>query len=204
MEARENAAATLFSLSSVDEYKKLIGERPEAIPALINLLRDGTVQGKRDAATALFNLSVFHGNVSQVIAAGAVPLLINVLTDDTPGLTDNAVSVLAVLANQLEGLLAIYETSAIPLIVRLLRLGSTSPKCKENCVAILLSFCCSGRDKIVNNLSRLPSLMPSLYKLLTSGTPRAKKKARSLLRILHSWEPSRTPQTIQNSVTAVH
>jgi hypothetical protein len=25
--ARENAAATLFSLSSVDEYKKLIGER---------------------------------------------------------------------------------------------------------------------------------------------------------------------------------
>ena len=79
---------------------------------MINLLRDGTVRGKRDAATALFNLLVFHGNVSQVIAAGAVPLLINVLTDDTPDLTDNAVSILAVLANQLEGLLAVSETSA--------------------------------------------------------------------------------------------
>lgn len=189
MEARENAAATLFSLSSVDEYKKLIGERPEAIPALINLLRDGNIRGKRDAATVLFNLSVFHGNVSQVIAAGAVPLLINVLADDTPDLTENAVSVLAVLALQLEGLLAICETSAIHLIVRLLRLGSTTPKCKENCVAILLSISCSGRNKIVNNLLILPSLMPSLYNLLTSGTPRAKRRARSLLRILHSWEP---------------
>jgi hypothetical protein len=209
IEARENAAATLFSLSSVDEYKKVIGERPEAIPALVSLLRDGTVRGKRDAATALFNLSLFHGNVLQVIAAGAVPLLINVLTDDTPGLTDNAVSLLAVLANQLEGFLAICETSAIPLIVSLLRLGSTSPKCKENCVAVLLSLCCSGSDKIVNNLWKLHSLMPPLYNLLTSGTPRAKSNARFLLRILHSWEPSSTPQTIlsyetENSVTTMH
>lgn len=132
------------------------------------------------------------------------------MADDTPDLTENAVSVLAVLALQLEGLLAICETSALPLIVRLLRLGSTSPKCKENCVAILLSLFCSGSNKIVNNLSILPSLMPSLYNLLTSGTgtPRAKRRARSLLRILHSWEPA-TPQTIlsyefENSVTAVH
>ena len=65
---------------------------------MINLLRDRTVRGKRDAAPALFNLSVFHGNVSQ--AAGAVPL-VNVLTDDTPGLTEIAVSVYVALANQL-------------------------------------------------------------------------------------------------------
>lgn len=209
MEARENAAATLFSLSSVDEYKKLIGERPEAIPALLNLLRDGTVRGKRDAVTALFNLSVFHGNVARVIEAGAVPLLVNILKDDTPGLTDDAVGVLAVLVRELRGLLAISETSAIPLIVNHLRLGSSSAKCKDNCISVLLSLCSSGSDKIVNSLLRLPSLMPSLYNLLTSGTPKAKKKARSLLRILHSWDSSRTPQTILlsetgNSVTSAH
>lgn len=206
MEARENAAATLFSLSSIDEYKKLIGERAEAIPALTDLLRDGTVRGKRDAVTALFNLSVFHGNVSQVIEAGAVPLLVNVVKNETSGLRDDAVGVLAVLARELKGLPAMSETSAIPLIASLLRLGSSSTKCKENCVSLLLSLCCSGSDKIVNNLLRLPSLMPSLYNLLTTGTPRAKKKARSLLRILQSWNPSRTPQTIllcetENSVT---
>jgi len=201
MEARENAAATLFSLSSVDEYKQLIGERPEAIPALVNLLREGTVRGKRDAVTALFNLSVFHGNVSRVIEAGAVPLLVNVLKDDTRGLRDDAVGVLALLVRELKGLLAISETSAVPLIVSLLRLGSSSAKCKDNCVSVLLPLCCSGSDKIVNNLWKLHSLMPPLYNLLTSGTPRAKKKARSLLRVLHSWDPSRTPQTILLSET---
>lgn len=76
-------------------------------------------------------------------------------------------------------------------------------------ISVLLSLCCNGSDKILNSLLRLPSLMPSLYNLLTSGTPKAKKKARSLLRILHSWDSSRTAQTILlpetgNSVTLAH
>ena len=41
-------------------------------------------------------------------------------------------------------------------------LGFTSPKCKENCIVVLISLCCSGSEKFVNNL--LPSLIPSLYK----------------------------------------
>ena len=43
----------------------------------------------------------------------------------------------------------------------------------------------------------------------TSGTPKAKKKAHSLLRIFHRWDSSRTAQTILlpdtgNSVTSTH
>eukprot|EP01018_Ginkgo_biloba_P007283 Gb_20805 [translate_table: standard] len=207
MEARENAAATLFSLSAVNEYKKLIGEVPEAIPALVDLLRVGTSRGKRDAATALFNLSVYRQNDLQVIAAGAVPLLVNLLTDETPGLTDDALAVLAILAGQVEGLIVISETSAIPLLVGLLRSGS--PKGKENSIVVLLTLCCNGGDDIVNTMLRLPSLIPSLYTLITSGTPRAKRKASSLLKILQSWEPSRTLHTIlssriTNPVTSLH
>ncbi|GLJ28667.1 hypothetical protein SUGI_0564910 [Cryptomeria japonica] len=208
MEARENAAATLFSISSVDEYKKLIGETSEAIPALIDLLRDGTARGKSDAANALFRLSAFHGNDLQVVAAGAVPLLVNLLTDERPGLVDEAISVLALLSRQFEGLIAISETSAIPLLISLLKSGTSSPKTKENSVAILLALCCHAGAEIVNMLLRMPSLIPALYSLLTSGTPRARKKANSLLRILHNWEPSQTPQNIltsqnQNPVTSV-
>lgn len=110
------------------------------------------------------------------------------------GFTNNAIYVLIMIANQLEGFLAIFETSSIPLIPSLLRLISTSPKCKENCVTIFLSLCCNGRDKIVINLSRLPSLMHSLYNLLTFGTPREKTKSRSLLRLLQGWEPSGSPK----------
>ncbi|GLJ28668.1 hypothetical protein SUGI_0564930 [Cryptomeria japonica] len=208
MEARENAAATLFSISSVDKYKKLIGETPEAVPALIDLLRDGTARGKRDAANALFHLSAFHGNDLQVVAAGAVPLLVNLLIDERPGLVDDVISVLALLSRQFEGLIAISEASAIPLLISLLRSASASPKSKEHSVAILLALCCHRGAEIVNISLRMPSLIPALYSLFTSGTPRARKKATSLLRILHNWEPSQSPQNIvvsqnQNPVASV-
>ena len=48
MEARENAAATLFSLSLADENKIIIGASG-AIPALVDLLRNGTPRGQKDA-----------------------------------------------------------------------------------------------------------------------------------------------------------
>ena len=50
MEAKENAAATLFSLYVVDENKVIIGVSG-AISPLVNLLRDGIIRGKKDAAT---------------------------------------------------------------------------------------------------------------------------------------------------------
>ena len=52
--------AVFFNYSSVGEYKKSIGKRLDAILALINILWDIIVKGKRDATTALFNLSVFY------------------------------------------------------------------------------------------------------------------------------------------------
>lgn len=48
--------AVFFNFSSFGGYKKSIGKRPDVIPPLINLLWDIIVKGKRDAATALFNL----------------------------------------------------------------------------------------------------------------------------------------------------
>ncbi|KAJ6416766.1 hypothetical protein OIU84_002608 [Salix udensis] len=61
-EARENAAATLFSLSAVHDYKKRISDEEGAVEALAVLLRAGTRRGKKDAVTALFNLSTHTEN----------------------------------------------------------------------------------------------------------------------------------------------
>lgn len=56
-EARENAAAAIFSLSMIDDYKAVIGAHTRAVPALVRLLSEGTAVGKKDAVTALFNLA---------------------------------------------------------------------------------------------------------------------------------------------------
>jgi hypothetical protein len=52
MEAKENAAATLFSLYVVNKNKVIIGVSG-AISPLVNLLRDEIVRGKKHITTAI-------------------------------------------------------------------------------------------------------------------------------------------------------
>lgn len=188
MESRENAAATLFSLSVVDEYKIVIGKRPAAIPGLVALLRDGTPRrGKKDAASALFNLAVYHGNKTPIVESGAVTILVSLLSEEEGGIADDALMVLALVAGSTDGLTAIAEASAIPILVRMLRVGT--PKGRENAIAVLLALCRNGGERIVSSVMQVHSAVPSLYSLLTMGTPRAKRKASSLLKLLQKREP---------------
>ncbi|KAG6521049.1 hypothetical protein ZIOFF_018115 [Zingiber officinale] len=46
-EARENAAATLFSLSAVHDFKKMIVDEHSAVAALADLLMQGSPRGKK-------------------------------------------------------------------------------------------------------------------------------------------------------------
>ncbi|KAL6318554.1 hypothetical protein AAG906_000632 [Vitis piasezkii] len=52
LESRQIAAATLFYLASEDKYRALIGETPEAIPSLVELIKTGTTIGKMHAVSA--------------------------------------------------------------------------------------------------------------------------------------------------------
>eukprot|EP00249_Psilotum_nudum_P016109 c25661_g1_i1 orf=536-2569(+) len=186
-EARENAAATLFSLSSINEYKDVIGSQPGAILGLVQLLHHGSPRGKRDAAVALFHLCVHHANRARVAKAGAVPVLVDLLSSHPSSLADDALAVLAVLAGSAEGLVAISHSTVIPTLVNILRIGS--PKSKENSVVVLLALCRYGGDQVIDSVLGIPSALLSLHALLSIGTPRAKRKATSLLRILQrKWD----------------
>lgn len=190
MEARENAAAALFSLSGNDEVKVLIGGKLGAIPALVTLLREGSGQrGKRDAATALFNLAVYHGNKAKIVEAGAVPALVVLLSDESPLMVDACAAVLALLATFPEGVNAIRDASAISVIAPRLRHGS--PKGREYATSVLLAMCKTRDRVILDDVSQhVNTIVPDLYNLLTTGTLRAKRKAGALLKLLRSLEAS--------------
>ncbi|RVX18239.1 U-box domain-containing protein 19 [Vitis vinifera] len=64
LESRQIAAATLFYLASVDKYRSLIGETPEAIPSLVELIKTGTTIGKMHAVVAIFGL-LLCGRIAQ-------------------------------------------------------------------------------------------------------------------------------------------
>ncbi|XWS37462.1 hypothetical protein CRYUN_Cryun19dG0045000 [Craigia yunnanensis] len=187
LEARQIAAATIFYLSSVKRYRKLIGEMPKAIPAVVDLMKEGTTCGKRNAVVALFGLLLYPENYQRVLDAGTVPMLVDILaSSDKHELVADSLAVLATLAERYDGTFAILQTSSLPVITRILQ-RSTSQTGKEHCVSILLSLCTNGGDETIAVLAKDPSVISSLYSLKTDGTTHARKKARSLIKILHKF-----------------
>ncbi|KAE8707034.1 U-box domain-containing protein 4 [Hibiscus syriacus] len=145
--AKENTAATLFSLSAIEDNKVKIG-RSGAIRPLVDLLGNGTPRGKKDAVTALFNLSIFHENKARIVQAGAVRYLVDLMLP-TAGMVDKAVFVLAKLATIPEGRTAIEKHCGIPILVEVVEMGSA--RGKENAAGALLHLCiCSPRLSMIS------------------------------------------------------
>ncbi|KAE8712022.1 hypothetical protein F3Y22_tig00110264pilonHSYRG00036 [Hibiscus syriacus] len=195
---QENAVTALLNLSIFNNNKILImaagaisniveiaiGAHAQAIPALIGLLREGTPTGKRDAATALSNLALYGTNKANIVVAGAVPLLIELLVDDKAGITDDALGVLTLLLSCPQGLEDIKKSRAlVPLLIDLLRFGSA--KGKENSITLLLGLCKDGGEEVARRLLINPRSIPSLQSLVADGSPKARRKADALLRLLN-------------------
>ncbi|XP_068665383.1 U-box domain-containing protein 17-like [Aristolochia californica] len=184
-EARENAAATLFSLSAIHDYKKKITEQVGAVEALAGLLREGSSRGKKDAVTALFNLSTHSENCARMADAGATSALVGALW--TEGVAEEAAGALALLVRQPAGAQAIgQEEDVVAGLVGVMRSGT--PKGKENAVAAILELCRSGGTSVTERVIRAPALAGLLQTLLFTGTKRARRKAASLARVFQRCE----------------
>ncbi|CAK7350371.1 unnamed protein product [Dovyalis caffra] len=184
-EARENAAATLFSLSAVHDYKKRIADEEGAVEALAVLLRVGTPRGKKDAVTALFNLSTHTENCMRMIEAGAVAALVGALGNE--GVAEEAAGALALIVRQPIGAKAVGgEEMAVAGLIGMMRCGT--PRGKENAVAALLELCRGGGTAATEKVLKAPALAGLLQSLLFTGTKRARRKAASLARVFQRCE----------------
>ena len=184
-EARENAAATLFSLSAVHDYKKRIADKTGAVEALAGLLQEGTPRGKKDAVTALFNLSTHTENCVRMIEAGAVTALVGALGIE--GVAEEAAGALALIVRQPIGAKAVVkEDAAVAGLIGMMRCGT--PRGKENAVAALLELCRSGDAAATERVVKVPALAGLLQTLLFTGTKRARRKAASLARVFQRCE----------------
>ncbi|KAF9621821.1 hypothetical protein IFM89_028409 [Coptis chinensis] len=189
-EAKENAAATLFSLSAVHDYKKRISDEKGAVEALVELLKEGSLRGKKDAVTALFNLSTHVDNCRRMMESGAVTALVGAL--GTEGVAEEAAGALALLVRQPIGAEAVgKEEMAVSGLLGMMRRGT--PKGKENAVAALLELCRSGGTATTQRVVRAPALASLLQTLLFTGTKRARRKAASLARVCQRCETAALP-----------
>ncbi|NP_001275105.1 ACRE 276-like protein [Solanum tuberosum] len=184
-EARENAAATLFSLSAVHDYKRQIAKEDGAVEALAGLLREGSPRGKKDAVTALFNLSTHTDNCARMIECGAVTALVGALGSE--GVAEEAAGALALIVRQQVGATAVgNEETAVAGLIAMMRCGT--PRGKENAVAALLELRRGGGAAATERVLKAPSLASLLQTLLFTGTKRARRKAASLARVFQRCE----------------
>lgn len=197
-ESKQIAAAIIFYLGSVHEQRKIIGEKNQAIPALLELIRDGTHCGKKNSVVAIFALLLYHRNRQRALEAGAVSILLGLLaSSDKAEMKTDALAVLSTLADSFDGSMAILRASALPVILGLLHSMETRAG-KEYCVSTLHSLCLNCGSDVVAVLAKDKSLMSTLYSLLTDGTSHAGRKSRSLIKILQKFSETSSSRVIKD------
>ncbi|KAK7839696.1 u-box domain-containing protein 12 [Quercus suber] len=157
MEARGDAALTFWSLLTLNDLSKKTRSQirqklgaSKAIPALVNLLRDGGPREKTASARALSVLCKYEGKKGLAISAGVVSMLLGELREYSRSLEDELVSgrpppygpicdkaldVMKLLVSHPDGKVAIRDCEPVPVLLLLLIIGS--PRNKEIVLAIL-------------------------------------------------------------------
>ena len=113
--------------SNIQEYAVMTNQSKEivglsnGIPPLVSLVQNGTVRGKKDAVTALFNLLLNHANKGRAISASIVTPLPQLLKDTNLNMIDEALSILLLLVSNPEGRQKMGQLSFIETLVGFIR-----------------------------------------------------------------------------------
>ncbi|VAI75538.1 unnamed protein product [Triticum turgidum subsp. durum] len=149
------------------------------IAPLVELLTNGTVRGKKDATTAIFNLILNQQNKVRATQAGIVPALMKVIDDRSLGMVDEALSIFLLLSSHPTCLGEIGTTPFVEKLVQLIKEGT--PKNKECALSVLLELGSKKQTLLVHALRF--GLHEHLSQIAKTGTSRAQRKANSLIQI---------------------
>ncbi|KGN51812.1 U-box domain-containing protein 19 [Cucumis sativus] len=187
VESRQFAAGTLFYMASIEEYRKLIAEIPNTLPGLLNLLKDNADRSKKNAMVAIYGLLMHSDNHRKVLSSGAVPLLVNLIeTCESEILISDSMEILASLAGKPEGTAAILRSGALNSIMKFLN-SCSSITGREYSVSLLVALCLNGGSEVIGVIAKNQTVISSVYSVVSEGTSRGKKKANSLIRVLHEF-----------------
>jgi len=190
LEAKKNAAATIFSLLVVENYRPIVGDRPEIIRALLDLIRLGNPRCTKDALKTLFHLALYPLNRPKLVSAGVVPVIFSLLMNAGMGIVEDATAVIGLVAGCSESREAFKKIFGVEVLVDLLDTGS--PRGQENAASALLNLAQCGGEQVVEDILDVQIAMPALSVLLSTGTPRCKSKVSALLKLLlvHERRPA--------------
>ncbi|XAR63538.1 Ubiquitin--protein ligase [Bertholletia excelsa] len=187
--ATQSAAATLYSLLVVDDYRSIIGSKRDIIYALIDTIRNknSLPRSIKDALKALFGISLYQLNRATVIELGAVPALFSlVVKDGRIGIVEDATAVIAQIAGCDEAKDAFRKASGIGVLVDLLDSSTgSSDRTKENAVSALLNLVQCGGELVANWVRETGcGVYVGIADMAENGSSKGKSKAAALLKVL--------------------
>ncbi|CAA6668982.1 unnamed protein product [Spirodela intermedia] len=178
--AAQHAAATVYSLLSVEAYRPIIGGKEEIIAALCAMLRPiapphpNPTKSLKDALKALF--------------ASAVPALFSLIVNDgRTGIVEDCTAVVAQVAGCGESLEAFRRVSGVQVLVDLVDAATgTTARARENAAAALLNLAESGGERAIEDIREVETAVAAVRELAesTSSSQRARTKAAALLGLL--------------------
>ncbi|CAL5420426.1 unnamed protein product [Camellia sinensis] len=180
-EAKGNAAATIFSLTSVHCHRKKLGRSTRVVKGLVELAKVGQGTSKRDALLAILSLAAEREAVGKLVEGGVVEMTCDLMH----GFPEEAVMVLEVVVRR-GGLAAIAAANrVIEKLVAVLRDGTD--RARESAAATLVNMCRKAGSETVAELAAVSGIERVVWEMMGTGTERGRRKAASLLRILRRW-----------------
>ncbi|ESR56554.1 hypothetical protein CICLE_v10024335mg [Citrus x clementina] len=152
----EDLITTILNLSIHDENKRLVAENPLAIPLLIDSVRTGTIETRRNAAAALFSLSALDSNKLIIGKLGAMTPLIDLLEEGHPLAMKDVASAIFSLCILLENKRRAVHAGAVRVILRKIMENSLVDE-----LLAILAMLSSHQDAIeeIGELGAIPCLL---------------------------------------------
>lgn len=195
--AAQCAAATIFSLLSVDSFRPIIGHKRDIIFGLVEIVRGqgSAARSIKDALRALFGVSLYPLNRAQMVELGAVQALFSlVVKDGRVGLIEDATAVIAQIAGCEESFEVFKKALGIEVLMDLLdNATGSSARTKENAVSALLNLVQCGGEMVANDVrGKLESrVVDGVLDIVDNGSEKGKSKALALLKVLDARSSAR-------------
>lgn len=188
--AAQCAAATIFSLLSVDSFRPIIGHKRDIIFGLVEIVRGqgSAARSIKDALRALFGVALYPLNRAQMVELGAVQALFSlVVKDGRVGLVEDATAVIAQVAGCEESWEVFKKCLGIEMLMDLLdNATGSSYRTKENAAAALLNLVQCGGEEVARDVrERLETrVVEGIVEVVQKGSEKGRSKAVALLKAL--------------------
>ncbi|XP_009403611.2 U-box domain-containing protein 9 [Musa acuminata AAA Group] len=162
---------TVLNLSIHDSNKKIIGDNPQAIPSLIDVLKTGTMETRSNSAAALFSLSALDANKLKIGELGAMKPLVELLEEGSPSAKKDAGSAIF-------SLCMVHDNRARAVregVVGVVLTAITHQSLVDESLAILALL--SGHQEAVEEIADTSGVPPLLGIIKDSSCARNKENA---------------------------